>query len=331
MEFPAARRILETGSCHCSRLLQYSEAAPATPLSALLLAEICATAGLPPGVVNILPGGTEVGRQLTDDPRVDGISFTGSTATGTAVMRAAADTIKRLTLELGGKNAAIIFADADLDRAAATSANSAFGNAGQSCSARSRLLVHRKAVERFTQAFRAATAKLEPGPPMDRLTTLGPLISKEHRERVEASVREAIDYGADLNFGGKPIAGPGFFFEPTILSSVAPGNPLFKREVFGPVCSITPFDSEGEAIELANSGNYGLTASVWSRDISCALRVSRALRTGMVAVNNLPSATRNAVFAPFGGSKRSGIGRELGLSSLEFYTETKTITIDVNN
>lgn len=303
--------------------------APLTPLSALLLAEVCREAGVPAGILNVLPGGAEVGRRLAEDPRIDGISFTGSTAVGAEVMRLAASSIKRVALELGGKNASVVFADADMAKAAASAVASGFGNAGQSCSARSRLLVERRAIPAFSSAFAEAAARLRTGPALDPKTSLGPLISAAHRNAVDRNIALAREAGARLVIGGAMPAGEGFFYPPTILSEVGPDNPAFRAEIFGPVCSITPFETEAEAIALANDSEYGLNGSVWCRDIGRALRVARAMRTGMVAVNGLPSASKTSVFAPFGGYKRSGIGRELGLHAMDFYCEIKNVTVDL--
>lgn len=303
--------------------------APLTPLSALLLAEVCHEAGVPDGFLSVLPGGADVGRRLAEDPRIDGISFTGSTAVGAEVMRLAAASIKRVALELGGKNASVVFADTDLDKAAASAVASGFGNAGQSCSARSRLLVERSVAEPFARAFAAAAARLRTGAALDAATSLGPLISAAHRESVDRTVAQARAAGAELVSGGTIPDGAGFFYPPTILAGVGPDNPAFSCEIFGPVCSLTPFDTEAEAVALANDSEYGLNGSVWCRDIGRALRVARAMRTGMVAVNGLPSASKTSVFAPFGGYKRSGIGRELGLQALDFYCEIKNVTVDL--
>ena len=303
--------------------------APQTPLSALLLAEVCAEAGVPAGVLSVLPGGADVGRLLAEDARVDGIAFTGSTAVGAEVMRMAADTIKKVTLELGGKNANVIFADADLARAAESAVASGFGNAGQSCSARSRLLVERSALPTFVELFRQAATKLQMGSVDDPATSLGPLISARHREHVAERIVAARAAGASVACGGAPGKRSGFFYEATILENVSPKNPTFTDEIFGPVCAVTPFDGEAEAIALANASEYGLNGSVWSRDIGKSLRVARRVRTGMMAVNGLPSASKTSVFAPFGGYKRSGIGRELGLNALDFYTEIKNVVIDL--
>ena len=305
---------------------------PLTPLSTLILAEILADAGVPAGAAQIVLGGAEIGRALVEHEAVDGVSFTGSTQVGAEVMRMAAGTIKRVALELGGKNANIVFADAQIERAAASAAGAAFGNAGQSCSARSRILVERPALGAFTAALEAETAKLRAGPTLDPATTLGPLISAEHLSRVEGHVRQATRAGARLVCGGGRPEGTdprGHYHAPTIFAEVTPEMALWSHEVFGPVCSITGFDGEDEAVRLANASEYGLNGSLWSRDTGRALRVARRVRTGTIAVNGLPSASTSGVFAPFGGYKRSGLGRELGLHGLELYTEVKTVFVDL--
>lgn len=302
---------------------------PLTPLTALLLAEVCEHAGVPDGVVNVVTGGAEVGRQIVEDPRVEGISFTGSTAVGSEIMRMAAGSIKKVALELGGKNASVVFADADLARAAASAAASAFGNAGQSCSARSRILVERRVMSAFIDAFRNEAMKLVSGEALDPRTTLGPLISQDHRNGVISAINASVAAGARVVPAKQAPRSHGFFLEPTILENVSVDNPAFSHEIFGPVCSITSFETEADAIYLANDSPYGLNGSVWSQDIGRALRTARAMRTGMVAINGLPSASKTSVFAPFGGYKRSGIGRELGLEALQFYTEIKNVVIDI--
>ncbi|WP_454625278.1 aldehyde dehydrogenase family protein [Bradyrhizobium cenepequi] len=324
----AAWKLAPALAAGCACLLKPS---PLTPLSTLLLAEVIADCGVPPGVVNILPGGAEIGQLLAEHDAIDGISFTGSTTVGTAVMRAAAGTIKNVALELGGKNACIVFADADIGKAARSAIGAVFGNAGQSCSARSRLLIQRSAVEAFTEALVGEVAGMKLGSPLDAATTLGPLISAAHWAHVDQSVRKAEQDGARLVIGGhRPTGLPnGNFYLPTIFANVTPELGLYRDEVFGPVCSITPFDTEADAIGMANASAYGLNGSVWSRDIGQALRVAKAVRSGMIAVNGLPSASSTSVFAPFGGYKRSGIGRELGMNALAFYTETKTVTVDL--
>jgi acyl-CoA reductase-like NAD-dependent aldehyde dehydrogenase len=324
----AAWKLAPALAAGCVTLLKPS---PLTPLSTLLLAEVIAGCGVPRGVVNILPGGAAIGQALAEHDAIDGISFTGSTAVGTAVMRAAAGSIKSVALELGGKNASIVFADADVEKAARSAVGAAFGNAGQSCSARSRLLVQRPAMEAFSRALVDELGKLKLGAPLHDTTTLGPLISAAHWSRVEQSVRSAEQDGAQLLTGGhRPDDLPsGNFFLPTVFGNVTPDLSIYRDEIFGPVCSITPFDTERDAIAMANASAYGLNGSVWSRDIGQALRVAKAVRTGMMAVNGLPSASSMSLFAPFGGTKRSGIGRELGMNALAFYTETKTITVDL--
>lgn len=312
----------------CACLLKPS---PVTPLSALVLADICRGLDLPPGVVNVLPGGAEAGRRLSEHPDVDAVSFTGSTGVGAAIMRAAAGSIKRVALELGGKSPSIVFADADLERAAKSAVGAAFGNAGQSCSARTRIIVEASAAEAFQDAFLAASRSLRVGPPLDEATTLGPLISEEHWRRVDGFVQDGVRAGAELLVGGaRPRAmDGGNYYEPTILGRVTPDMAIAREEVFGPVCAVLTFRTEEEAVRLANDSRYGLNGSVWSRDGARALRVARALRTGMVAVNGLPSASLYSVFAPFGGYKQSGIGRELGMHGLDFYTEIKNVFVDL--
>jgi len=325
----AAWKLAPALAAGCACLLKPS---PLTPLSTLLLAEIIAECGVPNGIVNIVPGGAEIGQLLATHEAIDGISFTGSTAVGTEVMRAAAGTIKKVALELGGKNACIVFDDADIAGAARSAISGAFGNAGQSCSARSRFLVQENAVKPFTDALLAELAKLRIGSPLDPTTTVGPLISAAHWKRVEQSVRSAERDGAKLLAGGRrpDDLTSGNFFLPTVFGDVAPKMPLYNEEVFGPVCSVTSFETEAEAIRKANDSAYGLNGSVWSRDIGRALRVAKAVRTGMIAVNGLPSASSTSLFAPFGGYKRSGMGRELGMSVLAFYTEVKTVTVDLS-
>jgi acyl-CoA reductase-like NAD-dependent aldehyde dehydrogenase len=325
----AAWKLAPALAAGCASLLKPS---PLTPLSTLLLAEIIADCGVPKGIVNILPGGAEIGQLLATHEAIDGISFTGSTAVGTEVMRAAAGTVKKVALELGGKNACIVFDDADIANAAKSAIAGAFGNAGQSCSARSRFLVQKSAVAPFTEALLAELKKLRLGSPLDPATTLGPLISQPHWQRVERSVRSAERDGAKLLAGGSrpDDLKSGNFFLPTVFGDVVPKMPLYNEEVFGPVCSITSFETEAEAIRKANDSLYGLNGSVWSRDIGRALRTAKAVRTGMIAVNGLPSASSTSLFAPFGGTKRSGAGRELGMNVLAYYTEVKTVTVDLS-
>jgi betaine-aldehyde dehydrogenase len=325
----AAWKLAPAMAAGCAAILK---PAPATPLSALVLAEICRDVEVPPGIVNVLPGGSDVGRQLIEHGAIDGISFTGSTAVGAAVMRSAAEKIKRLTLELGGKSANVIFADADLEKAASSAVSAAFGNAGQSCSARTRLLVEKCIEFEFIEAFKAATTALRAGPPLEETTTLGPLISQVHWRRVHGFVEGGLSAGARLLQGGDRPAGfhEGNFFEPTILGNVKPDMVVAQDEVFGPVCAVMTFETEEEALHVANDTKYGLNGSVWTRDLGRALRMVRGMRTGTIAVNGLPSASLYGVFAPFGGYKQSGLGRELGMHALSFYTEIKNVVIDLS-
>jgi betaine-aldehyde dehydrogenase len=302
--------------------------ASATPLSALRLAELAGEAGLPPGVLNVIPGpGGAAGAALVRHPDVRKISFTGSTEVGSGVMRMAADDIKRVSLELGGKSASLIFADADLDKAGA-SVSGSFGNAGQDCCARSRILVERSIYEEVVERFVERTRALRLGNPLDEATEIGSLISPEHREKVDGYVRQGVQEGAKLCLGGQPKTGKGFgrgsFYEPAVFRDVDPGMVIAKEEIFGPVVAILPFDTEEEAIRLANATMYGLSGSLWTRDIGRALRVARAVETGVLSVNSSWSVHLEM---PFGGVKRSGVGRELGPSALEHYSEVKSVFI----
>jgi len=302
--------------------------ASATPLSALRLGELALEAGLPPGVLNILPGpGGAVGTALVTHPAVRKISFTGSTEVGAGVMRLAADDIKRVSLELGGKSANIVFADADLAKAGAA-IFSVFGNAGQDCCSRSRVLVERLVYNEFVERYVERTRALRIGDPLDDATEIGSLISPEHRAKVDAYVRKGVEQGAKLCIGGAIKRGgmydAGSFYEPAVFADVTPDMVIAQEEIFGPVVSIIPFDSEEEAIKLANGSIYGLSGSLWTRDIGRALRVVRAVETGVISVNTGWSVHMEM---PFGGVKRSGVGRELGPSALEHYSEQKSVFI----
>ena len=287
-----------------------------TPLSALRLAELCLEAGIPEGVVNVVAGpGRVVGQRLAEHPDVAKVAFTGSTEVGASVMRAAAGTIKRVTLELGGKSANVVFADADLERAAAAAPYAVFDNAGQDCCARSRILVERSGWDRFVDLLVEATAAVRVGDPADEATEMGPLISAEHRERVSSYA------DGNVVFRGNAPDGPGFWF-PCTLVEASNDDLVAREEVFGPVAALIPFEDEADAIRLANDTPYGLSGSIWTRDGARALRVARAIDSGVLSVNSNSSVR---VATPFGGFKQSGFGRELGMHALEGYSQVKNV------
>jgi acyl-CoA reductase-like NAD-dependent aldehyde dehydrogenase len=287
-----------------------------TPLSALRLSELVLEAGIPEGVVNVVVGpGRVVGQRLVEHPDVAKIAFTGSTEVGASVMRGAADTVKRVTLELGGKSANVVFADADLERAAAAAPYAVFDNAGQDCCARSRILVQRSAWDRFGELLVESTAGVRVGDPSDESTEMGPLISAEHRERVSSYA------DANVVFRGNAPEDPGFWF-PCTLVEASNDDRVAREEVFGPVAALIPFEDEAEAIRLANDTPYGLSGSIWTSDGARALRVARAIDSGVLSVNSNSSVR---VATPFGGFKQSGFGRELGMHALESYSEIKNV------
>jgi acyl-CoA reductase-like NAD-dependent aldehyde dehydrogenase len=287
-----------------------------TPLSALRLGELALEAGLPEGVVNILPGkGSVVGARLVEHPDVAKIGFTGSTEVGQEVMRGAAGTIKRVTLELGGKSANVVFADADLERAAAAAPYAVFDNAGQDCCARSRILVEASVYDRFAELLVEATRGLKVGDPEDDATEMGPLVSAAHRETVAGFVE-----GEPL-FRGDAPGGKGFWY-PATLVEARPQDRIARDEVFGPVAALIPFADEAEAIGIANDSDYGLSGSIWTENGGRALRVARAIETGVLSINSNSSVRPST---PFGGFKRSGFGRELGMHGLAGYSEVKNV------
>jgi acyl-CoA reductase-like NAD-dependent aldehyde dehydrogenase len=290
-----------------------------TPLSALRLGELVLEAGIPEGVVNVVVGkGSVAGARLVEHPDVAKIAFTGSTEVGASVMSGAAGTIKRVTLELGGKSANVVFADADLERAAAAAPYAVFGNAGQDCCARSRILVQRSVFDRFLDHLAGATRGVRVGDPEDPATEMGPLISAEHRAKVASYV------DGDVAVRGDAPEGRGFWFPPTVLAPVSNDDRAAREEIFGPVAAVIPFADEDEAVRLANDTPYGLSGSVWTENGGRALRVARAIEAGVLSIN---SNTSVRVQTPFGGFKQSGFGRELGLHALEGYSEVKNVFV----
>ncbi|ACU36024.1 aldehyde dehydrogenase [Actinosynnema pretiosum subsp. pretiosum] len=292
-----------------------------TPLTALRLAELAREAGIPEDVLQVVPGrGDVAGWRFVTHPDVRKVVFTGSPAVGRKIMAGCAEQVKRVTLELGGKSANVVFADADIEQAAATAPYGVFDNAGQDCCARSRILVQENVFDRFMELLEPAVRGVVVGDPLDEKTEMGPLISAAHRERVASYVPD----GAPVAFRGSAPDGPGFWFPPTVLSPVAPTDRVVVEEVFGPVVVVLPFRDEEDAVRLANAGDLGLSGSIWTRDVGRALRVSRAVEAGNLSVNSHSSVR---YWTPFGGFKQSGLGRELGPDALDAFTEVKNVFI----
>ncbi|MEA2577905.1 MAG: hypothetical protein QOD78_1493 [Chloroflexota bacterium] len=303
-----------------------------TPLTAIRLGELALEAGIPAGVLNIVtgPGGT-AGASIAAHEGIGKVAFTGETTTGQEIMRLASNNVKKISLELGGKSPNIVFADADLEKFARESPYSVFDNAGQDCCARSRILVERSAHERVVELFAEATRKVKVGDPSDDATEVGTLVSAKQRDRVKDYIEIGLGEGATIVVGGTapedPALADGAYLLPTVFDGVDNDMRIAREEIFGPVVSIIPFDTEEEALRLANATPYGLSGSIWSRDIGKALRAAKALQAGVISVNSNSSVHTEA---PFGGYKMSGIGRELGMSALDLYTETKNVFIDIS-
>ena len=296
-----------------------------TPLTANRLAELSIEAGIPAGVINIVHGyGNKAGRAITTHPDIPVISFTGGTVTGAGIAANAAPRFKKLSLELGGKNPNLVFADADLDDAIATSIRSSFWNQGEICLCGSRIFVERSIHDSFVDRFVAATKKLRVGEPSDEATDVGALISEAHVEKVTGYIELAKQEGGKVVTGGKRVARRGFFVEPTVITGLACDCRVLQEEIFGPVVTITPFDSEDEAIAFANSTRYGLSATLWTRDLQRAHRVAAAIDSGTVWIN---CWLLRDLRVPFGGMKESGVGREGGFESLSFFTEAKNVCV----
>jgi betaine-aldehyde dehydrogenase len=306
--------------------------ASATPLTALLLGQICLEAGIPEGVMNVITGpGKELGETLTTHPLVDKIAFTGETETGREIMRAAAGTIKNVTLELGGKSPNIVFPDADLEEAVNGSLFAIFTNAGQRCTARTRLFLHRSIYDDFLATYVDKVSQIRVGDPLQWETQMGPVISKQQRNKVLQYCEYAVEDGAELLYGGKRIATEalldGNFVEPTVFGKVSPNMRLAQNEVFGPVLAVIPFETEDEVVAAANSTIYGLAATIWTKDIKRAHTLARRIKSGNVSINY---PTVNPPEAPFGGFKQSGIGRELSRYGLDLYTQVKNVVVNLN-
>jgi len=317
--FPLAIASWKVAPCLAAGNTVVLKPAELTPLTALELERIALDAGIPEGVVNVVAGpGRACGARLVEHPDVAKVAFTGSTEVGRTIAAGAARTIKRVTLELGGKSPNLVFGDADVDAAAQAAPWAVFGNAGQDCCARSRILVQDTVLDEFLGALAGVVEGIRVGDPLDERTQMGPLISAQQRETVGSYVPD----GAPVAARGTAPGGPGYWFPPTVLAPVDPGDRAVREEIFGPVACVIPFRDEAEAIALANDTIYGLSGSIWTRDGARALRVARAVEAGVLSIN---SNTSVRVSTPFGGFKQSGVGRELGPHALDHYTEIKSV------
>jgi len=297
-----------------------------TPLTAIRLAELAGEVGFPAGVVNVVPGdGPTTGAAVVRHPGVDKVAFTGSTATGGEIMRLASSPIKRITLELGGKSPNLVFADADLADAIPSAVWSIYYSAGQSCEARSRVLVEKPLYDEFVAQFADRAGALKVGDPLDPETQMGSLISQAHRSRVHGFVERGVEEGAEVVTGGRPAEGPGAFYPPTVLAQVDNAMSVAQDEIFGPVVTVIPFEDEAEAVRIANDVAYGLMATVWTGDPARGHRLARQIKSGTVGIN-MPYTAFPGI--PFGGYKQSGFGRELGLDALDLYLETKSVIVN---
>ncbi len=304
-----------------------------SPMTALRIGELALEAGIPAGVLNVVTGpGGSAGASIAAHPGIGKVAFTGETTTGQEIMRLASNNVKKISLELGGKSPNIVFADADIERFAAESPYSVFDNCGQDCCARSRILVERSAHDQVVELFAAATRKVKVGDPADESTEVGTLVSFKQRDRVRDYIEIGLGEGANLVIGGgapedAALAG-GAYLMPAVFDAATNDMRIAREEIFGPVVTIIPFDTEAEAIGLANATPYGLSGSIWSRDIGKALRTAKGVQAGVLSVNSNSSVHTEA---PFGGYKMSGIGRELGMSAIDLYTEVKNVFIDLRS
>jgi aldehyde dehydrogenase (NAD+)/betaine-aldehyde dehydrogenase len=297
-----------------------------TPLTALRIAELASEVGFPAGVVNIVPGdGPTTGAALVRHPGVDKVAFTGSTKTGGEIMRLASSPIKRVTLELGGKSPNLVFADADLADAIPSAVWSIYYSAGQSCEARSRVLVEKPLYDEFVSQFADKAGQVKVGDPLDQETQMGSLISQEHRARVHGFVEQGAAEGAEVVAGGEAADGPGAFYPPTVLAGVESSMTVAQDEIFGPVVTVIPFEDEADAVRIANDVSYGLMATVWTGDPARGHRLARQIKSGTIGIN-MPYTAFPGI--PFGGYKQSGFGRELGLDTLDLYLETKSVIVN---